>query len=51
MFYILINTFCLFIREKMKNDRHVNFNAYSSTYMFSNHRNELKVFIENDHVE
>ena len=51
MFHVLINTFCLFIREKVKSDRHVNFNTQSSTHVFSNHRNELKVFIRNNRVE
>ena len=51
MFYVLINTFCLFIREKMKSDRYINFNTQSSTHVFSNHRNELRIFIKNNRVE
>ena len=50
-FHVLINTFCLFIREKMKSDRHVNFDTQSSTHVLLNHRNELKVFIRNNRVE
>ena len=50
-FYVLINTFCLFIREKMKNDRHVSFDMQSNTYVLSNHRNELRAFIKNNRVE
>ena len=49
--YILINTFCLFIHEKMKSDRHVSFNTQSSTHVFSNYRNELKISIKNNRVE
>ena len=49
--HVLINTFCLFIREKMKSDRHVNFDTQSSTHVLLNHRNELKVFIRNNRVE
>ena len=49
--YVLINTFCLFIREKMKSDRHVNFDTQLSTHVLLNHWNELRVFIKNNRVE
>ena len=50
-FDILIDIFCLFINDKMKNDWHINLNTQSSTYVFSNHWNELRIFIRNNCVK